>query len=122
MLTLTPKQLEAFNAMMRQSFEDRMVAYLRQHLAACVRPLSDTQLRQRIRQEITTAQHYGITRECDVALYICIALSVAPQHPAEQLDWVRSLLQTDQPPPLKVHLLRHTAQLHLAMQKEVTTR
>lgn len=119
MLLLTQKQVQAFDEMMRQSFEDRMVAHLRKHFPKQTAKLSEQQLRHRIQQETTTAQSYGITSECEVAAYISIVFSVSPDKPATQLEWVRSTLESAEPPGVKVHRLLQFAELHALAQREV---
>jgi hypothetical protein len=112
MLVLTKQQLQAFDEMMRRSFEERLLAHLRQHFPQQTARMPEPFLRSRIRQEIATAEQHGITRECEVAAYVSIAFSVSPVSPAEKLHWVRAVLEEPQPPPTLLQELLYQAALH----------
>ncbi|GBC93871.1 hypothetical protein HRbin15_02373 [bacterium HR15] len=121
MLLLKKEQVVAFDEMMRKSFEERMVNHLRKHFAGQTAHMPEEQLRQRIRQEIATAQQHGITNECEVAAYISIVFSLSPNKPGNQLPWVRDILETAEPPAVKVNRLLHHAEVHTTLQKEGLT-
>ena len=55
MLVLTKQQLQAFDEMMRRSFEERLLAHLRQQFPQQTARMPEPFLRSRIRQEIATA-------------------------------------------------------------------
>jgi hypothetical protein len=122
MLVLTKQQLQAFDEMMRRSFEERLLAHLREHFPQQTARMPEPFLRSRIRQEIATAEQHGITRECEVAAYVSIAFSVSPQSPAIHLEPVRDALESPDPPSQKVHLLLFLAEAKLIAQgtKEVS--
>jgi hypothetical protein len=121
MLVLTKQQLQAFDEMMRRSFEERLLAHLRQQFPQQTARMPEPFLRSRIRQEIATAEQHGITRECEVAAYVSIAFSVSPQSPAIHLEPVREALESPDPPAQKLHhlLLLAEAKLISPESKEV---
>lgn len=107
MLILNRAQLEVFNAAMRRSFEDRMMAHLRKHFPDLTATMPEKLLRQRIQQEMQIAEQYGFVSECEIAAYISLAFGVSPFIPALKQDWVREILEMPEPPSVRLqHLLR----------------
>ena len=105
MLVLTQEQIQAFNEMMRKSFEERLLAHLRKHFPQQTARMPEPFLRSRIRQEIATAEEHGITSECEVAAYVSIAFNVSPQAPAIYLEPVRAALESPDSSSQKVRRL-----------------
>lgn len=90
MLIIRPEQVAAFEAPMRDRFEQRMIAHLRTRFHARLESKTDDQLLPVIRVGIAQANNYGVTREYDVRRYLEYFIHYGDGF--DKLDWAWPIL------------------------------
>lgn len=94
MFKISHRQMDVFSQYMKQSFEERMVQYLRKFFPQRCEEFGALRVRELIRQGVMTAATYDISRECDVARYITLMFSLRADfdtHP--ETAWAAPLLK-----------------------------
>lgn len=99
MLTIRKTQMQALNAYMRQSFEDRMVRHLAQAFPELYQAMldpkgGDRRVRGFIQEGVRRAARYDIKSERDVALFIEVMAAV-DEHFEEkpEMKWAAAILK-----------------------------
>jgi hypothetical protein len=94
MFTIRKEQAEAYRAEMMNSFEQRAVAHLREHLPELTARSSDPELTERIRSCVPRARAHGLTTETQIAHFVNVTLLAGqdfdrdPSHP-----WASDVLE-----------------------------
>ena len=70
MLNIRPEQIEIFELLSRQRFEDEMMAHAREFSPRLCEVIGDGQLRVVVRQAIQRANNYGFTNRGPIRLYL----------------------------------------------------
>ena len=95
MLTVTPKQMQAFAAMMRSGFEKRMVAHLRSTFPKLTSARPDEDILRFVRFGVERSAAYGIAIERDVERYLEYMVLYGPRFDTDpRYAWASKVLNT----------------------------
>ena len=87
------KQFAALDIAQRRSFEDRVYAHLRKFFPEETEEIPEERLREIIREETATAEHFQIENERDVANYISAIFALRPDPDVDpEPTWVKEVL------------------------------
>lgn len=95
------EQIRAFEAYMKASFEDRMVAHMAENFprqyAACTRDEpDDTGARELVRRAVAKATALGAKTEGNIQQMLEIMLETSPDFEQEEsMGWARAILDDD---------------------------
>lgn len=93
MFQISAAHLQAFSEQQRGRFEDEMVVHLRREYPDPSSKMGEARLRELIREGIETARGYHIILEADVARYIELMLTIAPDFDrSQQTPWAPEIL------------------------------
>jgi len=92
-LCIRDEQMLAFEKAAMRSYEDRMMAHIREIFPQQAASKNDDELRHFVRAGTRSANQHGIQRECDCQLFLDHLMHYGP-HFAE-LPWVKPLLMND---------------------------
>ena len=91
MLRILESQLEHFGRRARDSFEGRMVAYLREHVPARVATLNDASLRAQIAEVVDRFPTYDVRLESDAAALVVVLCHLGWDADLK-LGWLKGIL------------------------------
>ena len=91
MLTLSPKQIEAFHEAQLQRFENSLLCHLRERFSDFFASMDEATARKVIRQGSRRAETYGIVSEYDIRRFVEFFCEFRGKF--EEQDWVSSVLK-----------------------------
>jgi len=112
-MKLRKEQMDTFSEAARKSFEDRMVAHLREVFPQRSKRLGEPRVRGKIQHGIERAGTYGITSERDVCRYIDVMFAYGWDFDTDsKLPWAGRILNDERflLPEAKVNRLYRAAQ------------
>jgi hypothetical protein len=111
MFKLRQQHLDAFAAAYRESFQDHMIAHLREKFPDQCEELGEQKLRERIADGIERANRYDIRAQKDVARFIRFMFGIGPNFDtARKTAWVQPILKDkDVPASERLERIREEA-------------
>jgi hypothetical protein len=91
MLTIRREQLETFNRLDVDKFEEWMLVHLNRFFPPQCRAMGETELRQFVRTGIKRAARYEITSKRDVCKFIDLAVAFGPDFDTDA-SWAPGIL------------------------------
>ena len=98
MLTITPEQIEALNAAMRERYIARVVAHLRELFPEQMKERDDAQARALVEEGIGRAAAYNITSERETTLFIDLMAALGPDFDTQRRyrAWMPGILRSEE--------------------------
>jgi len=94
MLTIRPEQMTVLRQYMRDTFQHRMMAHLRERFTGQTKDLHDAELLQTIDDRMDQANTYGVRTEQDVRRFLEYAIELGPGFPTgPSMAWARRILE-----------------------------
>ena len=121
MWTIRQEQMKKFETAAVRSFEQRLLAHLREVFPAQYSQLGEPGVRELIRYGMQRAAFYGIRSEKDVSRYISLMLTLGRDFDSDaHLSWASDILRNPQvtDPSEKVDLLDEAARDEAAAAEE----
>ena len=91
MLRILDEQLAHFGRRARDSFEGRMVSYLREHVPSPIASLDDTALRAQIAEVVDRFPGYDVRVEADAAALVVVLCHLG-WDADRKLGWLKGIL------------------------------
>lgn len=79
MIKIRPPQVEALSKASLRSFEDRMLAHLREYFPVKCTPMKEEEIRREIRRGMEKANTYGFTTEREICLFTDLMFAFGPE-------------------------------------------
>jgi hypothetical protein len=114
MLTIRPEQISVLSQAQAKSFENRMLAHLRQFFPKQCEAIDEAKLRETIQYGIRSAAVYGIAAERDVCKYVDLIMVLGRDFDKdEKRPWASRILVGPDGPGTRISVLVETAEKHL---------
>lgn len=93
MLKISKAQMEGFRRASAQSFESRMVEYLKGVFPDVYSSMGDAGARELIQHGMAKAEHYDIASELHICLYVCLMIELGRDFDVDPaIPWAGEML------------------------------
>jgi hypothetical protein len=114
MLTMRPKQMEAFSEAALKDFEELMIPHLKKFFPEFCEAAGEQEVRKLIQHGVKRAASYQINAKCDVSRYIDLMVSLGADFDKDKnLPWAGEILKTRNSADARISVLLKTAAKHL---------
>jgi hypothetical protein len=93
MLTIRKEQIKVFDEMAMKQFIESMVIHVKKHFPEESKPMDDEQLKNYIRDVISSGKKYGLVSERDICKYLNLTMHFGKDFDKNpENEWMKTML------------------------------